>query len=100
MTIAVYSDNIILVNVIYIDIITDSSEFQEEEVNNLKRNNIEAARIAKGYTRPDLAKIVGVTPGSVFGWERGRTNPELATAIRVADALEVTLDYLLGRSSA
>lgn len=63
--------------------------------------NMEAARIAKGYTRPELADIIGVKPGTVFAWERGNgRNPELGSLIRMADALEVSLDYLLGRSSA
>lgn len=64
------------------------------------RNNIEAARKAKGYTRPDLAQIIGVAQGTIFAWERGTRTPELAKAVRMADALEVSLDYLLGRSSA
>ena len=49
--------------------------------------NMETARIAKGYTRPELADIIGV-------------KPELGSLIRMADALEVSLDYLVGRSSA
>lgn len=63
-------------------------------------NNIETARKAKGYTRPDLAALLKVQPGTVYAWERMGQLPELKTAIRMADILEVSLDYLFRRACA
>lgn len=63
-------------------------------------NNIEAIRKARNLTRPELAKRLNVSESTIFCWERGKRNPELPSLIRLADTLEVSLDYLLGRTSA
>lgn len=63
-------------------------------------NNIEALRKEKKMTRPELAKQLKVSPATLYCWERGTRNPELPSLIRLADILGVSLDYLLGRTSA
>lgn len=46
-----------------------------------------------------LAAKLGVLPEHVTRWRQCRVDPKLGTAIRIADALEVTLDELAGRVS-
>jgi transcriptional regulator with XRE-family HTH domain len=46
----------------------------------------------------DLADIVGITTGMIVKYERGGYDPPGSVLRRLADALGVTTDYLLGRS--
>jgi transcriptional regulator with XRE-family HTH domain len=53
------------------------------------------ARKQKKMTQSDLGKAVG-TSGDIIGkYERDEIKPSIDTAARVADALGVTLDYLV-----
>lgn len=62
--------------------------------------NIEPLRKSRNLTRRDLAQKVGVTEGNIYKWERGHNYPGIRYAIQLADFFEVSLDYLLGRSTA
>lgn len=46
-----------------------------------------------------LAEMVGVSRGHINAIEHGRYMPNLTTAIKIADALGITLDELAGRSN-
>ena len=46
-----------------------------------------------------LAKMVGVSRGHINAIEHGRYTPNLTTAIKIADALGITLDELVGRTN-
>ena len=37
-------------------------------------------------TRLEFAKLIEVSPGSVFGWEKGKTTPRGATVSRLGEA--------------
>jgi transcriptional regulator with XRE-family HTH domain len=53
------------------------------------------ARKQKKIRQADLGKIVG-TSGDIIGkYERGENMPSIEVAAKIADALEVTLDYLV-----
>ncbi len=53
------------------------------------------ARKQKKMTQGDLGKAIG-TSGDIIGkYERDEIKPSIDTAARVADALGVTLDYLV-----
>lgn len=45
----------------------------------------------------NIAKKLGVTEGTVRHWESGRFVPSLHSAVALADILEISLDYLVGR---
>ena len=45
----------------------------------------------------DLASITGLKPAAVSHFETGQRSPSLNNLKRLADALEVSADYLLGR---
>ncbi|NCI45795.1 helix-turn-helix domain-containing protein [Sediminibacterium soli] len=52
-----------------------------------------------GISREDLAASVG-TSGAIIGrYERGEITPSVEVAARIAEALEVSLDYLVGNTS-
>ena len=59
---------------------------------------IEEARKAKGMTQEQLAKLLGVTQGAVAQWENGLTHPSFLMLPKVASALGVTVDELIGKA--
>lgn len=53
------------------------------------------ARKQKKIRQADLGKMVG-TSGDIIGkYERGENTPSIEVATKMADALDVTLDYLV-----
>jgi transcriptional regulator with XRE-family HTH domain len=59
-------------------------------------DKISSLRKQKGLNRDELGKIVG-TSGAVIGrYERDEITPSVEIAKKMADALEVSLDYLTG----
>ena len=61
-----------------------------------------AARVAAErrhirYTQADFAKAIGVNPLTYRGYENGRSKIPLVVLWRVADFLDISVDYLLGR---
>ncbi len=60
---------------------------------------LRAAREAAGFSSQQaLAAALGVAQSTIANWEGGRREPGYALAVRLADLLQVSLDYLLGRS--
>jgi DNA-binding transcriptional regulator YiaG len=55
-----------------------------------ERSSISSTRVAAlrdrlQMTRLEFADLLGVSPGSIFGWEKGRTVPRGANAARVLE---------------
>ena len=62
-------------------------------------NKISDLRKKLGLSRDDLGKLVG-TSGAVIGrYEREEITPSIEVAAKIANALEVSLDYLTGETS-
>jgi tellurite methyltransferase len=61
---------------------------------------ITECRKAKGLTQEQLAKMLGVTQGAVAQWENGLTHPAFNMLPRLAAALGVTVDELIGKEEA
>lgn len=60
---------------------------------------ITAMRKKKGLSQADLGKAVG-TSGDIIGrYERDEVKPSIEVAMKVADTLEVSLDFLVGKTS-
>lgn len=56
-------------------------------------------RKEKNLSREGLAKMI-CTSGPIIGrYERGDMMPSIEIATKIADALEVSLDFLVGKSS-
>lgn len=64
---------------------------------------IQAARANKGWTQEGLAERMGLSAGfgkvQVSHWENNRKAPSARNLVRLADALGVSVDYLLGVES-
>ncbi|PCH64859.1 MAG: transcriptional regulator [Bacteroidetes bacterium] len=62
-------------------------------------NKMMQARKDKNLSREQLGKKVGTSGPIVGRYERGDMMPSIEIAAKVADALEISLDYLVGKSS-
>lgn len=62
-------------------------------------NKIALLRKQKELSRDELAKEVG-TSGAIIGrYERDEITPSVEVAAKIAEALDVSLDYLVGSAS-
>jgi transcriptional regulator with XRE-family HTH domain len=61
---------------------------------------LKALREARKLTQARLSELIGVNSRAYNRWERGGIVPQLDTLIKLADALNVSLDELSGRSTA
>lgn len=59
---------------------------------------LRAAREKRGLTQSELAKRAGLQMSAISHFETGTRKPSFDNLRRVADALDVTTDYLLGRT--
>lgn len=57
--------------------------------------NIKAARLAAGMTQKELAEKIGVPYQSVQRWEKGIYKPGTGNLIKLATALEKTVEELV-----
>jgi putative transcriptional regulator len=55
----------------------------------LLKNSIRRLRFDKGMTQEELALRTGVSRQTIMSIERGRTNPSILLALKIASALEV-----------
>lgn len=54
-------------------------------------------RVKMGLSQQELGNAIGVTKVSVCGYESGTRIPNLEKLAKLADALQTSTDYLLGR---
>ena len=52
-------------------------------------------RKEKGFSQAGLAKVVGISREAIGKYERGEASASIETAKKIADAFDVTLDYLV-----
>ena len=60
-------------------------------------DKVRSARVKKGLTRKDLAKLSGLSEATIRRVEERKTNSRAETLARIAIALEVDHDWLLGK---
>lgn len=60
---------------------------------------VRTARVARNLSQSDLARRADLQASAVSHFETGTRKPSFDNLKRLADALRVTTDYLLGRSS-
>ena len=60
---------------------------------------IAEARAARGLNRNRLARMLGTSWAVVNRWEKGRAQPSSESMRRLASALGVTIDWLVGREA-
>lgn len=61
-------------------------------------NRLIALRKDKKIAQGELAKSVGIHPNILGRYERGETTPNIEMAAKLADALGVSVDYLIGKT--
>lgn len=59
-------------------------------------NNLKEARLKKGLTQEELAKLVGKSKNVISNWERGDNKPDADTLFLLCDILNVDANFLLG----
>lgn len=62
--------------------------------------NVASARKQKGFSQDELAKKVGTISVTIGRYERNEIKPSIDIATKIADALDMSLDYLVGNSDA
>ena len=60
--------------------------------------SIKKVRTEKGFTQKQVAQILGIAEQAYQRYEYGKTVPSALMLVALADAFEVSLDYLVGRS--
>jgi transcriptional regulator with XRE-family HTH domain len=60
-------------------------------------NRIRDARERRGLKQVELAKRAGLQPSAISQFENGQREPSPENLCKLADALGVSVDYLLGR---
>lgn len=58
-------------------------------------SRITELRKKKGWSQTELAKQIGASREAIGKYERNEAQPSVETAKKIADAFEVTLDYLV-----
>ena len=59
---------------------------------------LRAARELRGLSQRELAEKLDMPPSSIAHFEGNRRKPSFENLLRLSTALEVTTDYLLGRT--
>lgn len=57
---------------------------------------LKIAREKAGLSQGEVAKAIGITQAYYSYIEKGLKNPPIATATRIAEVLNTSLDYLTG----
>jgi len=63
-------------------------------------NRITELRKNKGWSQTELAKQINISKEAVGKYERNEAVPSVETAKKIADAFNVTLDYLVNETAA
>jgi putative transcriptional regulator len=58
------------------------------------QNTLKIHRAIKNLTQADLADLAGITRASVNAIEGGRMTPSILLALKLADALDVSVDEI------
>jgi len=62
-------------------------------------SNLMLTRKKKRLTQAALGKAIGTSGDTVGRYERGDITPSIEVVVKMADVLEVPIDYLVGRIS-
>ena len=63
------------------------------------RENLTRIRLERHMTQMDLAMLLGVELEAVVQWENGDSEPPLKDLVAISDALQVSVDYLVGKNT-
>ena len=60
---------------------------------------IAQAREDRGWSQEDLARHTGLQPSAISHFETGTRRPSFGNLLKLADALEISVDQLMGRAT-
>lgn len=63
------------------------------------KNRIRDLREDMDLRQCDLAEAVGIDQRTISNYETGKTNPDSEALIKLANYFDVSIDYLVGRTS-
>ena len=88
-------------------LLSDYIEFSKEKylrmqesyliISNIFPQRLKELRLKKGLTQTELGEKVGVKQNTFTNWEKGKREPNFEIVIKLADLLEVSVDWLFGR---
>lgn len=64
---------------------------------NFFTDRLKTLRKEKKLTQKELAEQIGIKQNSYSDWETGKNEPNLENIVKLADLLDVSLDWLFGR---
>ncbi len=56
-------------------------------------------REKKGFTQEQLAAVLHLSKNAISHYEKGINSPNIDTLAKIADTFDVSVDYLIGRTS-
>jgi transcriptional regulator with XRE-family HTH domain len=62
-------------------------------------SRIAELRDQKGFTQEELAAMLGISRASLSHYEKNRREPDTNTLAKIADTFQVSIDYLVGRTT-
>ena len=84
----------------YIEISKDKYLRMQESyliISNVFPQRLKELRQKKGLTQQEIADLVHVNRVTYTNWEKGKREPNFEIVIKLADLLEVSVDWLFGR---
>ena len=60
-------------------------------------SRLRSARMSHSYTQQKMADILGITLNSYQKYEQGTRCPSFDLLVQIADILDISIDFLLGR---
>jgi len=66
-------------------------------VSEVFKRRLQTLRERRRMSRKVLSELCGLAPDAVRRYERGEAEPTMESLVALADFLEVSLDYLVGR---
>ena len=61
-------------------------------------NNLVELRKENTMTQKALSEYLGISQGNLCDWEKGRSEPDIATLIKIANYFGVSVDFLVGNA--
>ena len=62
-------------------------------------DRIKKLREQEGLLQREVASRLGISQQAVARWEKGKTEPDSATLVRLAEIFGCSVDYLLGKTN-
>ena len=56
---------------------------------------LKAARVSKGWTQKDAAKLIGITVETLANYEKGKTYPDIPILKKIEDTYDVKYNQLI-----